>query len=205
MFKNLILSISTVLIFVSCSQKAFDTKEELVAYIMNVENGYTQRKSINGVDFSITYRPTDLLVQQEISSETSERQVDSLRNKYGKYMYFNLSLSKNNQEVLNSVSNSRADFSTMVNQLAFGMGDKIHLVSKRRDTIELADYVYPRLFGIGSSTSMLFVYPRNNKLLKDDVLNFSIEEIGLRTGEVRFKMLTESIKNEPKLKFCVNP
>ncbi len=183
----------------SCSQKTFDNKEELMAYVVDPENGYTQQKTVNGVNFSLAYRPTDMLVQQELSEHVEKSELDSLRKKYGEYMYFNLSLSKNNKEVLNGLVSNRNGFEVMVNQLAFGMGEKVHLISQTRDTISLADYIYPRLYGMSGSTNILFVYPRDKKIIGKEFFYFTIEDLGLETGEVGFKIPTKSVKNEPKL------
>ncbi len=189
-----------VLLLSSCGQKTLNSKGELMAYLADEENGYTQKKTINGVDFSITYRPKDLLVVQELFDEMSDFQIDSLRNKYEEYMYFNVSLSQNNQEILNNVATNGRDFGSMVNQLAFGMGDKVHLFSKTKDTIEMADYAYPRMYGMSDKTSMLFVYPRNEQLFEYDFFHISIEDLGLNTGEVSFKIPTKLILQEPNLK-----
>lgn len=199
MISNVLCFFLVLLVFGSCSQKSFDDKDELMAYVSDPDNGYTQQKSIKGVDFSLTYRPTDMLVQQELMDMASKNKIDSLRKKYGEYMYFNLSISKNNKEVLSNVGSSRTDFGAMVNQLAFGMGEKVHLISQNRDTITLADYIYPRLYGMGGGTSILFVYPREKKILDNEFFQFTIEDIGLKTGEVGFKMSTDPIINEPIL------
>ncbi|MGP1994260.1 hypothetical protein D9V96_020435 [Zobellia laminariae] len=183
----------------SCKQSTFDSPEELMSFVVNPENGYRQERSVNGIDISITYRPTDMLVQQELSKGDGKEKVDSLRAKYIKYMYFNVSLGKNGQEVLNGMAGNSNKFGTMVNQLAFGMREKVHVFSKTKDTVELADYIYPRLYGMGGNTSMLFVYPRDKKLLKNDFFNITIEDIGLNTGEVGFKIPVKPIKNEPVL------
>ena len=194
-----VFTLGLLVLCVSCQQKTFDTPEELMAHVTDPENGYVQERSINGIDFKITYRPTDMLVQQEMNEDDGQAIQDSLRAKYNKYLYFNLSLARNSQEVLNGMAGNRNEFGAMVNQLAFGMGDKVHLFSKAKDTIELADYVYPRLYGMGGGTSMLFVYPRDEKLMNSDFFHVTIEDIGLNTGEVGFKIPTEPIKNEPFL------
>ena len=38
------------------------------------------------------------------------------------------------------------------------------------------------------------------KYLKEATLNFSIEDLGTYTGEVKFKIATDKINNEPSLK-----
>jgi hypothetical protein len=164
-------------------------------------NGYIQEKSVNGIDFKLMYRPTDLLVSQELGDSITANRVKTLREKYSMYLYFTLSMSKNNQELLSAVPKGRNEFGAMVNQLAFNMDEKVHLFTKSKDTIELLDFVYPRLYGMGNSTSIMFVYPRNKDFLKEDYLNFTIEDIGLDTGEIKYKLLTKDIALEPKISF----
>lgn len=188
------------ILIISCQHRTFDSKVEMMAYVTDPENGYVQYKTINGVDFSITYRPTDLVVQQMLNDNYTKKELDSLRNKYKDFLYLNVTLGKNGQEVLNGMANDRAQFGAMVNQLAFGMDDKVHLFDQSRDTVVLLDYSYPRFYGMGGPTNLLFVYPRAEKLMGDDFFHFTIEDIGLDTGEVGFKMPIAPLLKEPKLK-----
>ncbi|WP_299442706.1 hypothetical protein [uncultured Aquimarina sp.] len=188
-------------VFTSCNQKTFASEEALLDYMKEESNKYVQYKSLNGINFSLTYRPTDLLVKQELTVDSSEIVLDSLRNKYKKYIYFNLRMSKNNQEVLTSVAGNRNQFGAMVNQLAFGMTERVHLYTSKKDTITMLDYVYPRMYGMGTSTNMLLVYPRDKKLVEEEYVNLSIEDIGLFTGEITFKIPTTPLNNEPGLDF----
>ncbi|MBL0684181.1 hypothetical protein JJQ60_11685 [Aquimarina mytili] len=194
------LIIIVVLIIQSCSTKTFDTSEELMSYIQQPEHGYLHTKTVNGVDFSVLYKPTDLLVDQELTDEEVSI-VDSLRDQYGKYLYFTLSMSKNNQELLSNVAGNKQQFGAMVNELAFGMEQKVHLYTPQKDTIAMADYIYPRMYGMSRATTMLFVYPREENIENKEYLNITIEDLGFYTGEVKFKIPTEIINNEPKIQF----
>ena len=151
------------------------------------------------------YRPTDLLVKQELENTGFKHvDVEELRTKYEKYLYFNLSMSKNGKELLSTAPKNRNEFGTMVNQLAFGMQDKVHLFTETRDTIEMADFIYPRMYGMSRATTIMFVYPREEEnLAKEMDLTFTIEDLGLFTGDVKFKINTENIKHEPKLSFKI--
>lgn len=200
MVKNSLLSLMLILIFSSCS-KTFDTQEEMNDYIQDEDNGYNYQKTIVGVDYVLQYRPTDLLVKQELGDENDPTQVDKLRQKYNKYLYFNLSMSKNNQELLNGVARDKVKFGQMVNELAFGMEEKVHLYTRDKDTIAMADFIYPRMYGMSNSTSIMIVYPREIKFLNQDHLNFVIQDLGLDTGDVKFKLNTKALKNEPQLQF----
>ncbi len=203
MFKNKlkILIISILLTLFSCSTKTFDSSEALLAYLKEPGNEYIYAKTVNGVDFSLLYRPTDILVNQEITGNPTRELIDSLRNKYKEYLYFTLSMSKNNRELLSNVASDKQQFGAMVNELAFGMEEKVHLYTPKKDTIVMADYIYPRMYGMSKVTTMLFVYPREKKVTNTKFMTFTIEDLGLYTGEVKFKIPTKIINNEPKLKF----
>jgi len=199
---NLLLHLTIIIILLtitSCT-KTFNSEKELLDYIQDESNGYIHHKTVNGVDFTLLYKPTDLLVKQELGDDMGNKnKIMELRNKYSKYLYFNLSMSVNNKELLSVAPKNRNEFGTMVNQLAFGMKDKVHLYNAKKDTIELLDYVYPRMYGMSHATSMLFVYPRDEKKLKEKELNFTVEDLGLYTGEVKFKINAEKLNKELKL------
>jgi len=189
-----------ILLFLSsCSTKTFDTTEEIFAFLSDEENGYLYNKEINGVNYTLQYRPTDIMVEQELSDSKSKEQIEKLRKKYSKYLYFNLSMSLNGQELLSNVVRNKAQFGQMVNDLAFNMDEKVHVFTPEKDTLAMTDFVYPRMYGMTNSTTILIVYPRDKNYLKEDYLNFTIEDLGLYTGEVKFKVRTQPLKNEPKL------
>lgn len=170
-------------------------------YIQDEDNGYNYKKTVADVDYILQYRPTDLLVKQELGDDNNPAQIEKLRKQYSKYMYFNLSMSKNDQELLNGVARDKAKFGQMVNDLAFGMEEKLHVYTPTKDTLALSDFIYPRMYGMSNSTSIMIVYPRDTKYLKQDYLNFVIEDLGLDTGDIKFKLDTKALTNEPHLRF----
>ncbi|MCL9807660.1 hypothetical protein NAT51_19210 [Flavobacterium amniphilum] len=198
--KNSILLFLCVLFISSCG-KSFDSQEEMTAFITDEDNGYQYKKTVNGVDYTLQYRPTDLLVKQELSDKYTDKQVEDLRKQYGKYIYFNLSMSKNNQELLNGLARDKERFGQMVNDLAFGMEEKVHLFTPKKDTLAMADFIYPRMYGMTDATTLMIVYPRDEKFMQEEYLNFTIEDLGLDTGEIKFKVKTSELKDEPQLRF----
>ncbi|VXB36240.1 conserved exported hypothetical protein [Flavobacterium sp. 9AF] len=183
----------------SCSTKTFDTKEALFLFINDEDNGYVYTKEVNGVTYTLQYRPTDVMVQQELGETKLKEQVQKLREKYSKNMYFNLSMSLNGQELLSNVVRDKAQFGQMVNDLAFNMNEKVHVFNAEKDTLAMTDFVYPRMYGMTNATTILIVYPRDPKFLKEEYLNFTIEDLGLYTGEVKFKIQTQALQKEPQL------
>ncbi|WP_420571716.1 hypothetical protein [Kordia sp.] len=194
-----LLGFLSIVLF-GCSTETFDSKEVLLEHIQDESNGFLQEKTVNGVHFSLLYRPTDLLVNQELRGN-GDKDIQELRDRYSQYLYFNLSISQDNKELLSAVPKNRNEFGQMVNELAFGMGQKVHLFTKTKDTIEIADFIYPRMYGMSNATTIMLVYPRNKEELKGDYLNLTVEDLGVHTGEVKFKVPIEIIENEPKLSF----
>ena len=104
-------------------------------------------------------------------------------------------------ELLTNVASDRQRFGAMVNELAFGMDQKLHMYTSKKDTIPMADYIYPRMYGMSGSTTMLIVYPRETKIAEEEYINITIEDLGFNTGEVKFKIPTKKINNELKIDF----
>jgi hypothetical protein len=190
-----------LVVLISCTNKTFESAEELTNYISDEDNGYCYKKNVEGVDYVLQYRPTDVLVNQEITNKQDQEKIKQLREKYNKYLYFNLSMSLNNKELLSNVAQDKSKFGQMVNDLAFGMEEKVNLFTKKNDTLAMSDFIYPRMYGMTNSTTIMIVYPRDKKYMQDDYLNFTIEDLGFYTGEVKFKIKTQEILNEPQLQF----
>ncbi|WP_418501219.1 hypothetical protein [Flagellimonas sp.] len=193
--------IGTLLMFLGCAKSSFDQPQKLWDYLKDPRNDYHFVKKVRAVEYTLTYRPTDLMVSQELNEGASMGAVDSIRRKYGPYMYFDLGISIDGQEVLNRKVYDKQIFGELVGQLSFGMADKIHLITKNRDTIELMDFAYPRLYGLSKNTKILLVFQREDKILVHDYFLLAIKDLGFETGEVTFKVDTDKIIKEPKLIF----
>jgi len=196
--------VATLLIMflcLSCGSKSFETKGELASYLQEVDNGYHFKKSINGIDFSLTYRPTDLMVSQFMDEKTEPARVEKLRKKYSQYLYFSFGISANGKELLSQKAQNRAEYGAKVNQLAFGMANNVILTDQKRDTLALLDYTFPRTYGMGRSTNLLLVYENDRKAMQQEHLFLTIKDLGYGTGEVSFKIDTKKIKQQPRLKF----
>jgi len=196
-----VVLLATVFILSCNRHKIFDSEKELWVYLNDIDNEYTQSKNINNIEFSLLYKPTDILVAQNLGGKVSDSLVNVLREKYDKYLYFTLSMSSSNKELLSTVPKNKNEFGALVNQLAFNMDENVHVFTQSKDTLALYDYVYPRMYGMSNSTSMLFAYLKDEKQLQEAYLNLTINNLGIQTGEVKFKIPTSIIKQQPKLSF----
>ena len=188
------------MLLVSCN-KTFDKPQEMAEFIADPDNGYCYTKKAGGVDYTLQYRPTDLLVEQEIGQNPKPGTIEQTRKKYEKYLYFNLSMAMNKKELLNNLAADKERFGQMLSELSFGMDQKIHLYTATKDTIAMSDFSYPRMFGISDATTILVAYPRDEKYMNEKYMDFTIEDLGLYTGEIKFRIDMSKLRTEPQLRF----
>ena len=201
MKKLLCLSILILTAF-SCTSNMFDSKTEMLAFLGAEENGFKQSKSINGVDFTLMYRPTDLMVHQDWKQSKDLTIIPELRKKYEDYIYINLSISRNKKDILSTHIGGKNEYGQMVNTMSFSVGNSIHLIGQQsKDTLSTEDFISPRLYGLNKASSVLLIYPRTNLIDREEELVLSIEDFGLNTGNVKFKIPSSIIKDQPTLSF----
>ncbi|KAA3624112.1 MAG: hypothetical protein DWP94_04280 [Flavobacterium sp.] len=186
----------------SCDQRTFDSRDELISYIQDTDNEYTHAKSVKGVDVKVQYRPHDLIVSQYIKgNDNSKTSIDSLRRKFKDYLYFNISFSSLSNDVLLARSVDRSSYGQLSNRLSFEMKNYILLRTTQGDTINLFDYSFPKTYGKSKSSSLLCVFPIPHNQIRGEYLNLTVQEFGLKTGELNFKIPIEKIKKQPELQF----
>lgn len=185
----------------SCTPE-YLTEEELKAYVTDEDNQLSKAINYKGFEAKVTYRPTDLLVLQETGSETQveKAELERLRKKYGDYYYFILSLSKENKEALYNSDGGYGQFSELVQVLSFRMGQYVNLTTAEQDTIPVGDYVFPRTYGMGGATNLMFAFNRE-KAGTDEWVQFNLKEFGMGLGSQTFWFRREDLENIPKIKF----
>ena len=198
--KYLLLYLYVVVIGLSCKRSI--SEEALISYVINTDHGLIQVKGLNDVQIRVYYRPSDLLVAQELKAKgmVNDSLIKLYQGTYGNNLYFTMSIMKGGGEVLSSYSGNQQDYGAMVQQLAFGLDKKVVLTSSVGDTLQLLDYIFPRTYGYTPTTDLLFVFDRK-KLDKSEWISLKLEDFGLSTGDLRFKFYTKDIKRVPNLKF----
>ncbi len=194
------LYLAVILLFaITACQPEFLTKEELSAYVSDEENGLKKSVDLGNSRVEVLYRPTDLMVQQELGSEPADTSIlRTMRGKYDGYYYFVLSLSNNNKEALHQTGG--AQYSDLVQTLSFRMNDYVSLTTSAQDTIPVGDFILNRTYGLGSSTDLLFVFNKERALDKEWV-QFNLNELGLGIGNQRFRFRVKDLQKVPKIKF----
>jgi hypothetical protein len=178
------------------------TPAELQSFILDEENGLQQSAASGGAKVSVTYRPTDLWVDQEIDGEIVDRPtLDSLRKKYAGYYYFVLTVSNNEKEALHSVGDMET-YSRLVETMSFRMPQYVTLTTTSQDTIPVGDFVLNRTYGLGSSTDILFAFNKE-KIENNEWVQFNLNEFGLALGNQRFRFATSDLEDVPRVHFSM--
>ncbi|MEO1054990.1 MAG: hypothetical protein AAFX87_30430 [Bacteroidota bacterium] len=198
------LWVSIVMTLTSCGTPEYLNEEELKAYVVDEDNHLTRFNESKGFRLQATYRPTDLLIAQELGSvqPVDSSELSRLKKKYQDYHYFVLSLSKENKEALYQSGGGFNQFSDLVQTLSFRMSEYVNLVTSEQDTIPVGDYIYPRTYGMGGATTLMFAF--NKEKTKDmDWVQLNLEEFGMGIGPQQFRFETQYLENIPRIDFKI--
>jgi hypothetical protein len=164
--------------------------------VYDTDNGLSKIIEAGDIEIRVTYRPTDLLVLQELghSNNVDTELVDQLRRKYSPRYYFVVSFSRSNNEILAGSAN----FSELLQTISFRMHDVISLRTSSNHAIPLADFVYNRTFGLSNSTDLLCVFEKS-EIINSDWIDVDIEEFGLGIGKRSIRFDVSKMEEAPKL------
>lgn len=198
--KNTIfLFLLLVLCVSSCKQQEFTNRDQLYNFISKESNGYLVAKQLGGVKVELMYKPTDLIVLENLPEKFNKGMVENYRKQFTDNLYFLLRVSVNNNDLLKQLPRDNNDFANWTNKLTFGMGQEVNLQNEKGEEFALKDYVYPRMYGSSRANTMMFIFSKTSDLT-DDII-FTLNEFGLGTGELNFRISSNKIINQPKLEF----
>lgn len=184
----------------ACSPKQLE-EQALQAYIRDPDNGLTQQMTVNGTSVRLTYRPTDLLVAQEIKAQSvnSEKQIDSIRSYYQGRAYFIMHLSKNGQEIESQYLQNQVVYNQVLQYFNYGLASDIELVTTAGKRAKPLGQVYSRMFGSTNVTSLMLVFDRSEL---DDTDKFKVVFNGakLGIGKCSFPFEYSAMNKIPSLK-----
>lgn len=177
------------------------SKQELVTYLNEKENGLRQEQEVNGTKVTLTYQPASLLVVRELEDgqEPADTLIKELESKYAGSYYFFLKFSRDNKEAIRQLG-SFSRYSDMVQVLAFQMSNFVNLTTPQRDTLELSDYLFDQTYGMSDGNTILLSFDKQ-KIEKSSALEINIGECGFGTGSLKFILDKKDIDKVPTLDY----
>ncbi len=196
---NAYVCVMLSLLLISCG-KTHLRPDELRSYINDESNGLMKIAKVENVSAQVSYHPTDLIVFQQIPTNThlSQHDVEKSRAQYIPYLYFVLSLSNDGNEAIHAL-NSEA-YGDVLQTLSFSMSQYVSLTTASMDTIPVRDFMLNRTFGMSSSTDLLFAFSRE-KVINQEWIQFNLNEFGLGIGNQRFRFNMKDIEAIPTIEF----
>lgn len=168
--------------------------DELVGYIKKGENGLIQTTEQQGYKLSVYYKPTDLIISQQLNNR-EKKEIDSLKRALEPYQYFIFSVLKQGEDLETGWAKQRVSFADKLSYLNLGFSTEIKLVVDQ-ETVELQDYLYLRSYGSNAS-DFLLVFKNTKK--KD--LEIRINGHALGFGAASFSFKQTDIDKVPQLIF----
>ena len=170
--------------------------DALADYVADPSHHLRQVQRVGNTEVGVTYQPLDLLVARDAPNNLhSQVAIDSLRHKYQGSTFFLLSLSRNGQEVLQPKAGF-ADYSELLQTLAFRMGEHVQLITSQGDTLRPSNYYLDRTYASANASQLLFAFP---KLPSSGTWRFRIQEFGLATGNLSFLFEAPLVLAAPSL------
>lgn len=195
--RGLVMLVSCLILLWGCTPEYLN-QQDLNAFVVDPSNGLIQKVQQDRLEISAAYRPTDLMIAQELQDDFDYGAIDKLRSKYSDYAYFILSFSVDEKDALYSSADNYASFSDMLQKLSFSMGDYLSMTTSVGDTVYLADYHFSRMYGMAGSTQLLLAF-ETEELDRARWVQLNLREMGLGTGRINMRFLTKDLKNTPRL------
>jgi hypothetical protein len=198
-FVRVIAVIGCALLF-SCEPPEYLSEQELSTYVLDEHHDLSKSVAVNTIKIQAIFRPTDLMVAQELKGlpGASDDDIKRLRNKYQPYYYFIVSFSNSGKDVLSNSSSDFSGFSEMLQTISFRMADVVNLTTSKQDTVPVADFVYNRTFGLSNSTDVLVVFDKS-KTDKAEWVQINLKEFGLGIGKHSLRFNVTSLDKAPRI------
>lgn len=186
--------ISILFLAVACQPSEIEP-DDVASFILDESNGLTKKEFVGNIELSVTFKPVDLIILQDLDGARSNRnQVDSIRKKYSRYIYFNLNLSRGGKEIS---YDANGEVSDLIRTMAFDMGAHVSLTTDQHDIIPVNDFILNRTFGLSHSTDLLFAFDKEQ--IAGNWIQFNLKEFGLGIGNQKFRFSMTDIESMPKV------
>ncbi len=183
--------------FMNCQFSDTVSKDELISFVNDEANGLCNKKELEGVQYTITYKPIDLIIVRWLKKNSST-DLDSLRSSFKNTVYFSLDISVDSTDAFGRMSANCPD---MLKVVSFGLQEHIILKDETGQEFYLSDFVYPRLYGNTNKTSVLLCFENENLNLNGDLNIYCSDFINGSIEKIKFNFKNTDITKIPKLRY----
>ena len=175
-----------------------------LAYLADPAHGLTLTQEVDGATVTCTYRPTDLVVSQELASgegNSRSAMVDSVRKAYATKLYCSLSLAREGGEIENAFIRDEAALGQAISYLNNGIAQDVFVRGLGQpDSVAALAATYPRQYGNTGRSTVLLVFPAT-QLDVSHGFTCSFRDAHFGLAPVRFVFAASSLRAIPQLQF----
>lgn len=158
-----------ILLFLSCQSK-LKTREQVYTYIQDQDNGVLHSRENNGINITISYIPSSLMLGNR----------DSIQ--IGNYRYFRLMYQVHDKDMLSSIDQN--SYSLLLSRLSFRLEEYLTIRYNGKDEM-FSDYQFSPMYGMTNSTEVILAIEKE-KLNNEKDLIIKLKDIGLGLPEYSF-------------------
>ena len=206
MLRGLQSSISIfILIVMSCSS-AIDSKEELLKWLGDADNGFVKKTKANGFVLSMKYLPEEYLALNEMNKDniTDMNSFQEYVNKFKNSKTFLLTIS-HDKETVNAGNYDVANLSEYgqrIRDLSFNIKDVLVLKTSSGKKYKPVLTTMENAYEIANKKSIYMVFSDDQKeILNSEQLDIVFQDSFLDTGISHFVFEGKKINNLPNLNF----
>lgn len=172
------------------------------AYLANPAHGLIHAVETNGTTVTCSYRPTDLLVQQDLAHMPVAAPItrDSVARAYAGKTYCSLTLSRNGQELESQFVNDPPTYQQVLTYLNTGLAADVFLVTTPHDSVAAAASMYVRQYGTTGQSTVLLVFD-THRLTPQHGFHLTLRGQRLGLGTLRFPFAAADLATLPPLQF----
>lgn len=176
-------------------------KPAYLTYLTDPKHGLTQTQEVNGAFITCSYRPPDLLINQELATRP-DASPDSLRRLYANKTYCALTLSQNGAEIEGPLINDSNAYAQALAYLNTGIAQDVVIApagTSTDSTVALAAS-YTRQYGTTGRSTVLLVFDTHALNLSHGFgLTFHGDKFNL--GTLRFLFTAHDLHKIPNLRY----
>jgi hypothetical protein len=200
--KLILLGLAFALFLLSCQQNVYNL-QDYYAYINAPENGLAKERVVGDMKFTLQYRPTEALVQQERSATISK---NSLQEQYANSLTFLLKMEASEQaaqpfDVMTETVSSLQDFQQQTHALNFELQQLLYLeLGERR--VKPVLVVLENTYGLQQHRLVNIVFAKeelNEQGQLPKQLDVVFEDVLFGTGKHHFLIERAHIEQIPPL------
>lgn len=173
------------------------------AYLADPAHGLIHTREVNGVVLTCTYRPTELLVLQDlaVAGRATPATRDSVARTYAGKIYCALTLSRNGGEIENQFVTNPPVYQQALSYLNTGLAATTTLASAATlDSVPALTSLYLRDFGMTGHSTILFVFDAH-RLATDGGFYVTFRDRYFGLGTQRFVFAARDLAAVPTLGF----